>query len=206
MTDPVDTAMPDHGAAPDPATAITEALTPPLDASAIDPAPPATDPAASPAADNPAAATSPFKSRRLHLLAGIRWLVARTFAIALFLGGVALGYGVFVANQPPPIVALDPAVDGSVAPAVVTEFIAALGTNDAAALRSAVPPEAYQLLIAEMGRWDFQSIQSVETLSTVADGPRTATELVMTGLSTDGIPVSVNLVVHVDGGQIASFR
>lgn len=162
--------------------------------------------AATPAAASAPAAANPHTSRRLHVLAGLRWLVARAFAIVLFVGGVAIGYGAYVANQPPPIVALDPAVDGTVAPAVVTEFVAALASNDAAALRSAVPQDPYQLLIAEMSRWDFQSIQSVETLSTYVDGPRTATELVMTGLSTEGIPVSVNLVVHVDAGQIASFR
>ncbi len=207
MTDPVRApdaaAAPDPAATPDAAAAITEPLTPPLDTPIADPAPtagPVADPTATPAT------TSPYKSRRLHLLAGIRWLVARAFAIALFLGGVAIGYGAYVAVQPPPIVALDPAVDGTVAPAVVTEFSAALASNDAAALRSAVPADPYQLLIAEMSRWDFQSVQSVETLSTYVDGPRTATELVMTGLSTEGLPVSVNLVVHVDAGQIASFR
>jgi hypothetical protein len=140
------------------------------------------------------------------VLAGLRWLVARTVAIVLFVGGVALGYSAFVANQPPPIVAIDPAVNGTEAPAVVKEFIVALSSNDAAALRSAVPPDPYQLLIAEMSRWDFQSIQAVETLSTYVDGPRTATELIMSGLATNGTPVSVNLVVHVDGGKIASFR
>jgi hypothetical protein len=62
------------------------------------------------------------------------------------------------------------------------------------------------VLIVEMERWEFRSMTGVETLSTFVDGPRTATELVMTGLSTTGQPVSINLIVHVDGGQIASFR
>ena len=194
---PEPTATPDTAAAPDAtaatpdaAAAITEPLAPPIDAPIADPAAP---PTTTPAPATTPATTSPYKSRRLHLLAGIRWLAARAFAIALFVGGVAIGYSLYVAVQPPPIVALDPAVDGAVAPAVVQEFIAALASNDAAALRSAVPADPYQLLIAEMSRWDFQTVQSVETLSTYVDGPRTATELVMTGLSTEGIPVSVNL-------------
>lgn len=150
--------------------------------------------------------SSPMKRRRLRLIAGIYWLIARLFAIALFAAGVALGYNAFLANQPPPPAVVSPAVEGSVAPAVVTEFIAALGSNNADALRSAVPPEPYQLLIAEMDRWGFVSITDIQTLSTFADGSRSATALVMTGPTTNGVPVSVNLVVHVDGGQIVSFR
>lgn len=206
MTDPVrdpdpaavdSTAAVDSAAVVDTPAAIAEPLSPPADAVPTEPAP---------AADTTPAAASPYKSRRLHLLAGIRWLVARAFAIALFVGGVAIGYGAYLAVQPPPIVALDPAIDGTVAPAVVQEFIAALASNDAAALRSAVPADPYQLLIAEMGRWDIQSVESVETLSTYVDGQRSATQLIVNGTSTADTPVSINLVVHVDTGEIASFR
>lgn len=165
---------------------------------------PPTDPAR--AAEPAATAPSPHRSRRLHLLAGLHWLALRTLAVVVFVAGVALGYNAFLANQPEPTVAVDPATDGVSAPAVVQEFITALSSNDTAALRAAVPSEPYQLLIAEMARWDFQTMSKVETLSTYVDGPRTATELVMSGTSTAGTPISVNLIVHVDDGQIASFR
>lgn len=145
-------------------------------------------------------------SRRLRAVAGTRRLVAWAFAIALFGGGVALGYRIFVVSQPPPIVAVAQATDGVDAPLVVKEFIVALASNDAAALRSAVSQDPYQLLIAEMARWNFQTLTRVQTLSTYADGPRAATELVMSGISTAGVPVTVNLVVHVASGRIVSFR
>lgn len=196
MTDPQDTlpasAVPADVAAP--AAAPTPAEAPPVAPADMPPIAPAEAPPA------------PFGSRRLHLLAGLRWLVARLFAIALFVGGLALGYSAFLADQPEPTVVVDPATAGVATPTTVEEFITALTSNQPDALRSAVAPEPYQLLIAEMDRWGFVSITKVETLSTYADGPRSATELVMTGTTTAGVPVTVNLVVHVAGGQIVSFR
>ena len=154
------------------------------------------------------AAATPSKGRRrvLRLVAGIYWLIARLFAIALFAAGALLGYNAFLANQPAPTFVVDPAVQGVAPPAAVEEFIGALTSNDSDALRSVVPAEPYQLLIAEMARWGFTSVASVETLSTMVDGDRTATEIVMTGPTDTGNPVTVNLIVHVEDGQIASFR
>jgi hypothetical protein len=57
-----------------------------------------------------------------------------------------------------------------------------------------------------MARWGFTSVARVETLSTMADGDRTATTIVMSGPTDSGVPVTVNLIIHVDAGQIASFR
>jgi hypothetical protein len=154
----------------------------------------------------PAAPAARTSSRRLHVVAGLRWLVARTIAIVFFMGGVALGYNAYLANQPTAPNIVDPATQGTDTPAVVRELMAALRSNDAAALRSATPPDPYQLLIAEMERWSFVTMTRVEALSTFLDGSRSATELVLTGSTTTGVPVSVNLVVHVDAGQIVSFR
>jgi hypothetical protein len=184
-------------------SAIPAEPTPAEPAATVVAATPATVVAATPAID---VVVTAHRSHRLRFLAGLRWLIARTVAIVLFVAGVALGYGAFVANQPPPTIAVDPATNGVVAPAVVREFVEALISNDPSALRSAVPTVPYQQLIAEMGRWDFQTMTDVETLSTYVDGPRSATELVMSGTSTAGVPLSVNLVVQVDDGQIASFR
>ena len=181
-------------------TTGVDAAVPPLEAR-VEAAPPAPAPVTSSDAVAP-----PTSSRRLHLLAGLRWLVARTVAIVFFMGGVALGYNAFLADQPAPPPIVDPATRGTETPAAVREFMAALSSNDAAALRSATPPDPYQLLIAEMDRWSFVTMTEVEALSTLVDGPRSATELVMTGTTTTGVPVTVNIVVHVDGGQIVSFR
>jgi hypothetical protein len=184
-----------------------EPLVPDAPAVAAEAAPAAVDPGA--AADATATTDLPIMahhSRRLHLVAGLRWLLARALAILVFVLGVTLGYGAFLATQAPPLALVDPATGGNATPAVVEEFITALASNDAAALRSAVPTAPYQLLIAEMDRWEYRSISSVERLSTYADGPRTATELVLHGTTTAGNPVTVNLVVHVDAGTIVSFR
>lgn len=174
-------------------------LAPTVDAATAAPADPTPPPVATPA-------PRPARTRALHLLAGIRWLVARAVAVALFVVGVALGYDAYLSSQPPPAVVVDPATEGVETPVAVTEFIEALISNDPDALRSVVPPDPYQLLIAEMDRWGFVSMMSVETLSTYVDGDASATEIVMTGSTTQGVPVTVNLVVHVDGGQIVSFR
>jgi hypothetical protein len=145
-------------------------------------------------------------SRRLKALAVLRWLVARSIAIVLFVTGVALGYSAYLATQAPPTPIVDAATAGVAAPAVVKEFIDALGSNDPGALRSAVPDAPYQLLTTEMSRWDFQRVTGVETLSTFVDGPRSATELILSGVSTSGSPIRVNLIVQVEDGQIESFR
>jgi hypothetical protein len=166
-----------------------------------------TAPAAPTAPTAPAAPTTPAApTRRLHLLAGLRWVIARSLAILVFVAGLALGYNAFLANQPAPIAAMDPATDGSQVPPIVQEFVAALAQGDEAAMRSAVPADPYQLLIAEMSRWELRSMHEVEVLATAVDGPRTATELVISGIDTSGNPVSINLVVHTDDGQISSFR
>lgn len=156
--------------------------------------------------DAPAVPTASTRSRGLKLLGGLRWLVARSIAILVFIAGVALGYQAFLSTQPAPPPIGDPATAGVATPAAVNEFIDALQTNDSAALRAAVPGDPYQLLITEMARWDLKSVTGVKTLSTYDDGPRSATELVITGVSTTGAPVSINLVVHLDGGKIVSFR
>ena len=199
-------------AALDPAATTTATTAPPLEPAPTpnDPAGAKADPAptANPDVAAAAATATPSTGRRrvLRLVAGIYWLIARLFAIALFVGGVALGYSAFLATQPAPTFVVDPAVEGVAPPAAVEEFISALTSNDPDALRSVIPAEPYQLLIAEMARWGFTSVTSVERLSTMADGDRTATEIVMSGPTDSGVPVTVNLVIHVDAGQIASFR
>lgn len=148
----------------------------------------------------------PTVRRRTKVVAGLRWAVARMVAIAVFVAGAALGYNAFLADQPAPVSVVDPATDGVEAPAVVREFITALTSNDEAALRSAVPGGPYSQLVAEMQRWQFQEVTGVETLSTFADGPRLATEIIMSGRTQDGTATSINLIVHVADGQIAMFR
>jgi hypothetical protein len=128
------------------------------------------------------------------------------FAAALFALGLALGIAAFTASQPlaPPVG--DPATGGIATPAVVRELTAALASNDADSLRSTVTGDPYRLLAGELQSWNMQGVTAVETLATMQDGTRTATEIVITGKGTDGQPIVFNLVVHVDGNSITSFR
>lgn len=152
------------------------------------------------------APAAPTIQRRTKVVARLRWAAARLVAIAMFVAGAALGYNAFLSSQPAPVSFVDPATDGVEVPAVVREFVTALTSNDEAALRSAVPGGPYSQLVAEMQRWQVQEVTGVETLSTFAVGPRTATEIIMSGRTQDGTPTSINLIVHVENGQITVFR
>jgi len=43
-------------------------------------------------------------------------------------------------------------------------------------------------------------------LSTAVDGPRTATGLILSGTTTDGRTMWINLIVHTENGQISTLR
>ena len=58
--------------------------------------------------------------------------------------------------------------------------------------------DPYRLLAGEVQSWGMQGVTSVETLATMQDGTRSATEIVVNGKGTDGQPVTFNLVVHVE--------
>ena len=99
----------------------------------------------------------------------------------------------------------DPATAGNQASPVVREFIAAVATNDADAdpFGRAVGP--YKLFTYEMERWSFQEVTSVDTSrpSRTGTGPlRNSCE--WTGPT--GNPITINLVVETEDGNIVSFR
>jgi len=144
--------------------------------------------------------------RRAHVL---RWgarLLTFAITIALFVGGVALGSALFERTQPPPPVVGDPSTGGVPTPPVVKELADALASNDADSLRSAVSGDPYRLLAGELQSWNMQGVTSVKTLATMHDGPRSATEIIITGKSASGDPLVFNLVVHVTDNQIVNFR
>jgi hypothetical protein len=180
-------------------TAAPEAPAPPL----VPPVPATPATPATPAASAEAALAS---RRRLALLAGFGRVVRFIVMVALLVAGVALGSASFQRSQPPAPVAGDPVTAGIVPPPIVQEFVSALASNDPDAIRSAVPTDPYKLLAAELQRWDFATVTSVETLSTLDDGPRSSTAIVLIGHTSAGNPVSINLIVHADAGKIVSFR
>ncbi len=145
---------------------------------------------------------------RLRGLRGLLAMVLRGAAvIALFVGGLALGNAWHQSNQTEaPTHIVDPATEGVEPPAVVREFIGALGSGDNDAVRSALAPEPHARLIGEFKRFDIQRITGVETLSTHVDGARSATNIVMKGTTTGGVPISINLVILADGNSIEGFR
>jgi hypothetical protein len=157
-----------------------------------------------------AAATLPASAARrrgLAVVAGIGRLLRFALVVALFAAGIALGYRSFLA-QPSAAAgpAADPATAGKQPAPVIQEFIAAVATNDADRIRSAVPAEPYKLFTSEIERWKFQQVTSVETLATYEDGQRAATAFVMLGLDTNGNPIAMNLVVETQDGNIVSFK
>jgi hypothetical protein len=144
--------------------------------------------------------------RRDAMARGLKRFLAFAFTVALLVGGVAIGYNRYLATQPVVQPVGDPVTSGVQPTAAVQELVAALATNDADAIRSAVPEDPYKLLTNEMERWSFGEVAAVETLSTYVDGPRTSTAVILRGTSTDGSPVAINLVVQTLDGAIVSFR
>jgi hypothetical protein len=153
-----------------------------------------------------AAPTASKPSRRRRLRGWTLKLVTSLFSLAFFVVGVTFGSTVYQRVQPPPPVIGDPSTGGVETPPVVQELVTALVSNNADSLRSAVNPDPYRYLTGELQSWSLQGVNSVETLATMKDGPRSATEIVIIGKAPNGDPVVFNLVVHVDDNQIVSFR
>jgi hypothetical protein len=220
------------GAAPtvDAATAADTAMTadPALDAAAIATAPAPTadelaalvaaaeaampiglaDPHADADAEQAAAEAAGAKHKRRHFGVGVILMRLASLAMTLLLlaGGGAIGAAIFQRTQPPPILVGDVSTGGVDAPPVVKELTDALTTNNADSIRSAVSTGPYEKLAAELQQWDIQGVTSVETLATMKDGPRTATEIIIRAKTADGNPLIINLVVHVADNKIVNFR
>ena len=171
------------------------------DAAAVEPA------AAAAAAVDAPPAIGAARRRRLAIVAGLTRVLRFALMLALLAVGIALGYQSFSTSQPPPTApVVDPATAGNQPAPVVREFIAAVGRNDADAIRSAVPATPYKALTAEMSRWEINTVTSVETLATYEDGQRTATAFVMIGRNSSKNPVAINLVVETQAGNIVGFK
>ena len=187
------------------------AETPTVDGQPIT-APPLEPPAADVAADTdtagpPAAAAPAGVSRRGAAARGLLLFVQFAFGVVLFAAGVYLGVLAFQNTQTGPQNTGATAVSNGVpTPPVVQEFASALGSGGADAVRSSVSPEVFGLLANELQRWQFTGINKVEVLSTAIDGPRSATGLVMTGPTSTGATLSINLIVQTDGGRISTLR
>lgn len=135
-----------------------------------------------------------------------RRLLRFVFAGALLAGGIYLGYQTFLQNRPAPAIVGDPAVFDSTTPAVVEDLAAAIGADDANAIRVALTAEMFSSYTSDMERFGISRIGSVETLGTYTDGARTATALVILGQTVDGNPFTINLVVIAQDGQIVRLR
>jgi len=152
------------------------------------------------------ASAIPRPSRRTRFR-GLLTRIATLVLSAAFLGaGIALGVMAFDRTQPPPPAVGDASTGGVAAPPVVKELADALATNNSDSLRSAVGADPYRLLAGEMQSWNMQGVTSVETLATMQDGPRSVTEIIITGRTAAGDPAVFNLVVHVTDNQIVNFR
>ena len=166
----------------------------------------AAEPTEIPAAEE-ALLAAPRHPRFRLLRATLATVVRGLLVLALFLGGWALGQAAFARNDADaPTAFADPGTDGTIPPAVVQEFIAALAAGDADSLRSSLQAEPHSRLTSEFRRFDIQAITAVDTLGTHVDGTRSATEVVMQGTTTEGTPISINLIILADGNAIEGFR
>lgn len=170
------------------ATAADEPAVVSPDAAAIEPSPATTKP-----------------RRRTVFIAGLRRVLGFAFAVLLFAGGAALGLRYYEMNRPAPTVTttIDPA---ATPPAVAQEFIRALASNDADALRSSLDQQPHKDITDEMTRFGIHRVQRIETLKTEVDGTRSATEIMVMAENADGLGFGINLVILVDGGKIEGFR
>lgn len=145
--------------------------------------------------------------RRAVAAAALGRLVAFVLTVALFVGGIGLGLQIFQLTHPPRAAVAGADVPGATqAPPVAKEFIAALGANDADGLRSSLDVQPHADLTSEFKRFDIQKVTGVETLGTSVDGTRSATEILVRSVKTDGLPFDVNLVILVNNGKIEGFR
>jgi hypothetical protein len=178
-------------------------------AATVEAARPLTRPVALPTAESEAgvATADAAKHRRRARATGVIARLAMVLlTIGLFAAGAAIGVAAYERMQPPAPVVGDAQTGGVATPNVVKELTAALASNDADALRSAVSGDPYRLLAGELQSWNMQGVTSVETLATMQDGPRTATEIIINGRTESGTPIIFNLVVHVANNQIVTFR
>lgn len=137
---------------------------------------------------------------------GLRF-IQFAIGVGLFVFGIWIGMQVFQSTQK----STDPvgatAVSNGVpTPPVVQEFAHALQTGGPDAVRSSVSTDVFALLASELQRWDYATIRKVDVLSTAVDGPRSATGLILSGTTTDGRTMWINLIVHTENGQISTLR
>ena len=163
------------------------------------------------AATQAAAAETPATTgprRRARVATFMRRLALFVVAVALLVGGIALGVTIFQATRPPST-ANPPGQVGTTTeqPALVTqEFISALRANDFDAMRSSLEPEAAVHFSDEIERRGVMTIDKVEVLGTHVAGQLSATEILLQYKSDEDLPRSINLVILVDGGKIEGFR
>ena len=177
-----------------------------IPAGSTDPAPPPALPEAALAAAiaAPIAAAPSRKGIGSAVLAGR--LMRFAFAVVLLGAGAYAGYQVYLGNRPAAAIPGDPAVIGIPTPPAVAELAAAIGSDDANAIRVSLSADMFSSYAADMERFGITRVQSVETLGTFDDGDRSATALVILGQTTDGSPFTINLVVIAQGGQIVRLR
>ena len=127
--------------------------------------------------------------------------------VALLALGVYGGWQVYTTNLPAPALPGDPAVVGVATPPAVAELASAIGADDANSIRVALNPDMFSRYTSDMERFGIATVDGVTTLATFADGPRTATALVIPlPPDTDLNPFTINLVVIAQDGQIVSLR
>lgn len=153
----------------------------------------------------PAAPATPKPSRRPVVIAWVRRLAIFTLSIVLLLGGLMLGSTTFQRTRITPVAG--GAEEFTQPPAdVAREFITALAAGDSDAIRSSLSEQPNKDLTDEFSKFGIKTVKGVETLGTSVDGPRSATEVLLHTVTTEGNPFDINLIILVNGNTIEGFR
>jgi len=194
------------GAAMVPTTTAEAATIPGSPVMPLMPATPTADPVAPAVVATAAPAATPKPARRPIVLAWLRRLAVFVLSVALLVGGIVLGNTTFQRTR-----LATPAGGGEVElsqppPDVAKEFITALAAGDSDAIRSALSAQPNKDITDEFAKFGIKKVMGVDTLGTSVDGPRSATEVLLHTVTTDGNKFDINLIILVNGNTIEGFR
>jgi hypothetical protein len=152
----------------------------------------------------------PWKGAGARAKAGARTTARPMMLFVLFVLGVVLGSTYWARSQPQPRAAEPPPVTATGTtdnvPPQIQSLIAALAADNQSQIQLVVPAEPYRLLAGELAVDGITRILGARAMSTYANGPDSATEILVTGDDGQGNGLTFNLVVHLHNGVITDFR
>ena len=168
----------------------------------------ATAPAAETTAAAPAAAAeaAQAKSDRLSALVVGRRLLRLALTAVILAAGVYAGWQVYTTSRPAAPVVGDPMVGGAPTPAIVSELANAVAADDSDSIRAALSPEIFASYTAELQTYGISGVNGVEILGTYADGPRSASMIIINARNPATDSFTLFFVIVTENGRIVKLR